>query len=265
MKRFIFALVGIYLGLAAAVVACEAAVPCALGDRSYHVLPPDDWDGQSALPVLLHFHGWARQGDLIVRHERIAGATRKRGVLLVAPNGRRKSWDFWTDDTADVAFADSVLRDVAARYPIDKTRIYVSGYSFGSAMAWRFVCASGDDIAALLAIAGTLPQSTTCPETPREVRHVHGLDDTVMDFPFGPDGDTDYPVALWRGRLGCSTEPASAPENWSAKPWLTLTRRVWDCPAGAVHLDTHPGGHFIPHGWIARQLDEIFELPFSYP
>ena len=38
-----------------------------------------------------------------------------------------------------------------------------------------------------------------------------------------------------------------------------------DCSAGRVSLDIHPGGHFIPHGWIARQLDELLDLPFSYP
>ena len=33
----------------------------------------------------------------------------------------------------------------------------------------------------------------------------------------------------------------------------------------SVTLDIHPGGHFIPHGWIARQLDELMGLPPSYP
>lgn len=242
---------------------CHAEVPCQLGDRSYHVKEPDGWDGVSPLPVLLHFHGWQRQGTLIVRHSRISGATRRRGVLLLAPNGLGKSWDWWHEDTVNIAFAEAVIEDAARRYPIDRSRIYVSGYSWGSSMAWRFVCASGNDIAALLAISGTLDPSETCPETPGEVRHVHGLTDTVMDFPFGPGGDATGPVRLWRTRFGCG-EPADA-SRWTATGHLSFDRTEWDCGAHRVTLDVHPSGHFIPRGWIARQLDELLGRPPSYP
>ena len=58
---------------------------------------------------------------------------------------------------------DRVLEDVAKRYPIDPERIYVSGYSFGGAMAWRYVCQSGNDVAALLAVAGSIRQTEDLP------------------------------------------------------------------------------------------------------
>lgn len=243
---------------------CHAEVPCPLGARSYHVKEPDDWDGVSPLPVLLHFHGWARQGSLVVKHQRISGATRRRGVLLVAPNGQGRSWDFWTSGTKDVDFARAVLEDVKARYPVDAAHVFVSGYSYGSAMAWRFVCEDGADIRALLAISGTLRQDETCATTPQEVRHVHGLRDTVMDFPFGPDADRTFPVALWRKAMGCGD--ARAAGSWNAVSFLTHERTVWDdCARGRVSLDVHTGGHFIPHGWIARQLDEVLGRAPSYP
>ncbi|MEM9551318.1 MAG: PHB depolymerase family esterase [Pseudomonadota bacterium] len=240
-------------------------IPCAIGERSYHLREPDGWDGQNALPVLLHFHGWMRQGDLVVKHDRIASATRKRGVLLVAPNGQRRTWDFWSSETPDVGFAAEVLADVARRYPVDPARIYVSGYSYGSAMAWRYVCENGRDVAALLAVAGTLRQTEDCPQAPKSVRHVHGLKDRVMDFPYGPGGETTYPVQLWRAAYACGVgEPRG---QWQAVDWLVLERVIWeDCASGGpVVLDTHSGGHFIPHGWIARQLDELLDLEFSYP
>lgn len=244
---------------------CHLDVPCELGDRSYHVKEPDEWDGETPLPVLLHFHGWMRTGALPVKHGRISGATRRRGVLLLAPNGNGRTWDFWDNDTGDVAFAAAVIEDAAKHYPIDRSRIYVSGYSYGSAMAWRYVCENGNDVAALIAVSGTLRQSEQCPQGPREVRHVHGLADTVMDFPVGRGEDTTYPVALWRDKFGC-TEGESA-GDWHAVDFLTFQRTVWaDCSAGGpVTLDVHPGGHFIPHGWIARQLDELLGRAPTYP
>ncbi len=241
---------------------CHAETRCEIGPRSYNVREPDGWDGVTPLPVLLHFHGWGRQGELIVQHARIAGATRLRGVLLLAPNGQGRTWNFRAG-SPDVAFARAVIEDAATRYPIDRDRIYVSGYSFGAIMAWRFACEAGSGVAALLSISGTLPQDTDCPQAPREVRHVHGLDDGVIDFPMGPGGDTTYPVALWRARMGCGDGRAAG--TWSVVDFLTLTRTEWDCAQGRVNLDVHPGGHFIPHGWIGRQLDELLGRPPTYP
>lgn len=236
---------------------CVDQIPCPLGERSYHVKLPDNWDGSSPMPVMLHFHGWARQGTLIVKHGRISGATRTRNVLLLAPNGHNKSWNFWSSGTGDVAFARAVLEDAAKRYPIDRENIFVSGYSYGSAMAWRFVCDDGADIRALLAVSGTLDQTEDCAAAPNEVRHVHGLRDNVMDFPFGPGGDTLFPVQLWRDKLGCADPTGSAEYATTEKD--RFARTVWaNCSDGrSVTLDLHPRGHFIPRGWFARQLDEL--------
>ena len=243
---------------------CHDETPCFIGARSYHLKEPDDWDGVTPLPVLLHFHGWMRQGDLIVHHGRISGASRRRGVLLLAPNGRDRTWGFRSSGSGDVAFAAAVIEDAAKRYPIDRERIFVSGYSYGSAMAWRYACDNGNGVAALLAVSGTLRQSETCAEAPREVRHVHGTSDTVMDFPFGPGGDTTFPVALWRSRMGCGKGENKG--TWRVTEHDLFTRTVWnDCDTGRVILDVHDRGHFIPRGWIARQLDELLGLEPSYP
>ncbi|MEM7074147.1 MAG: polyhydroxybutyrate depolymerase [Pseudomonadota bacterium] len=244
--------------------ACHEQTPCSIGLRSYHVLEPEGWDGVTPMPVLMHFHGWQRQGTLIVKHGRIAGATRRRGVLLVAPNGARKTWDFWRSGSPDVSFARAVLNDVMERYPVDQDRIYVSGYSWGNNMAWRFVCEDGADVAALLGISGALAQDEQCSTAPGEVRQVYGLKDTVLDFPYGPDGGTEHAVKLWRDMLGCD-EPSPA-KDWRITEHDQFTRSVWPaCVRGRVTLDIHERGHFIPRGWMARQLDELLDLPYAYP
>lgn len=242
---------------------CLLDTPCEIGDRSYHLRLPDGWDGVTPMPVLLHFHGWGRQGDLIINHDRIASATRKRGVLLVAPNGLGRSWSFWSEGSGDTDFAETVLAEVQARYPVDPDRIFVSGYSYGGAMSWRFACETQVDVAALLSISGTIRQTETCATHPDRVHHVHGLADTVMDFPMGPEEDTTYPTALWRQDMDCDHSDTHV--AWQAREWLTFDRVSWTCAQGDVTLDIHPGGHFIPHGWIARQLDDLLELPHSYP
>lgn len=237
---------------------CALEVPCLIGDRSFHARLPDGWDGKSKLPVLLHFHGWGRQGPLIMKHRRIAGATRKLGVLLLAPNGLGRSWNFWTPDTNDVEFASAVLDAAASRWPIDRSQIYVSGYSYGSAMAWRYVCAEGKRINALLAVSGSFPDQEEQCSAPVNIRHVHGTSDTVMDYPFGPDGTVESAVRLWRDLNLCETEPDTR-EDWQAVKILPFVRHSWlSCESGkSVILDVHERGHFIPRFWIETQLKQL--------
>ena len=258
MKSVIIAAL-LCIGFPAIADICTGQTPCQLGDRSYHVREPADWDGTSPLPVMLHFHGWARQGTLIVKHSRISGATAPRGVLLLAPNGVNKTWDFWSPDSPDTDFAARVIEDAAKRYPIDRANIFVSGYSYGSIMAWRFACEAPVEVRALLAVAGTLDQFETCETAPVEVRHVHGLKDNVLDFPFGPDGDQTYPVQLWRDRLNCSAETSVSSYETTPKDQFERTRWA-SCDDGAtVTLDVHKRGHFIPKGWFAKQLDDLLQ------
>ncbi|MEM7213944.1 MAG: polyhydroxybutyrate depolymerase [Pseudomonadota bacterium] len=236
---------------------CIGNIPCQLGDRSYHVLPPDNWDGKSALPVLLHFHGWGRQGPVPVNHQHIGGAARKAGVLLIAPNGLGKSWAFWRAGSRDTDFAKEILKDVKKNYPVDLSRIYVSGYSWGSSMAWRFSCEAGNHVTVLLGISGTFyDQSEDCDTGPVEVRHVHGLKDTVMDFPYGPNGEETGPVRLWQRINGCTAEPTG---NGSWETTQKFTHYVWEnCSSGkSIRLDVHGGGHWIAKGWLAKQLEEL--------
>ena len=241
---------------AAPAAACEGPDPCALDGRSYHVVPPEGWDGAAPLPVHLHFHGWARQGIVPVRSPRTGGAARAAGALFVAPDGLDRTWSFRRPGSRDSAFAAAVLADVAARYPTDGTLI-VSGYSWGALMAARFACDGAAEVDALLLIAGAFPPGTPCEgPMPGRVSHVHGTTDTVLDFPYGPDGDAAHAVRLWRDKAGCGAAPARA-FDWRAVSWLTHRRSEWDCAGATVTMDVHSASHLIPRGWVARHLGEV--------
>lgn len=230
---------------------------CNIGNRSYWVLPPKGWDGKTPLPAVLYFHGWGRQGNVPVNHQHIGHATDTAGYLLIAPDGLGKSWDFWRPNSRDTEFGLAVLEQVSQALPVDQDRIYASGYSWGGSMAWRFACEAGDKIAALISISGTLyDQDEACETGPVSIHHVHGTKDTVMDYPYGPQGEEIGAVRLWLRINGCS-EKAAQTENWQTSQ--SFKRYSWTgCASGRnASLDVHQGGHWIAKGWLVRILNEL--------
>ncbi len=113
---------------------CGGDTVCPVGNRSYNILMPDDWDGVTPLPVMMHFHAFLRRGRTVIHHPRIGSETKPRGVMLVAPSAQHRAWRFWQDDPADIAFADAVLAGIKAR---SISRGSVSGRRWRGAMPAR--------------------------------------------------------------------------------------------------------------------------------
>lgn len=239
----------------AALSECGGVQACLVGERSYQAVPPKGWNGKDNLPVLIHFHGWGRTGSNVVKNAKIAGAASDTGFLLLAPNGLGKSWSFWNSSSRDVPFVEAMIADAATRWPLDRKRIYVSGFSYGAAMAWRLACERGSDYAAFLPIAGTLwnfDELQDC-SAPVTLRQVHGLKDTVMDLPLGSGGDPLFSMSPWLNKNGCK----GAPDAVSTID--IFQRNVWSsCASGHdVELELHEFGHIIPKGWMRRQLQRL--------
>lgn len=247
--------------LAAEEARCSGERPCAVGERSYHVKAPENWDGKTPLPVLLYFHGWGRTGLNPVNSAKVGGATDANSVLLVAPNGLGRSWDFWDEDSRDTPFVDKVLADVGKQWPIDWERIFVSGYSYGAAMAWRLACERGSQFAGYLSIAGTLWRQDTiqCPGGPINLAHVHGLKDNVMDLPTGVDGDPLNGISLWRRINQCEGRPDQVDKT------EVFTCYAWSsCGSGKrTSACFHKSGHLIPKGWLDQTLKQVLRDPAS--
>jgi len=230
--------------------ACGNGESCSIGKRSYQAKAPNDWDGKAPLPVLLHFHGWGRTGTNVINNQRVAGATEENGVLLLAPDGLGKSWSFWNENPRDIDFAEAVLSDAAKRWPIDQSRVYISGFSYGSAMAWALACDSGDQYAGFLGIAGTLSSINRreCATGPFTLRQVHGKEDDVMRPPWGSN------LGTWQKALSlsnCRDKDVSKAGRYVRESWAICEDNQ------SMTLDIHRGGHFIPKGWIGAQLREL--------
>ena len=269
MTRFF--LIGAVLALSAPAMAqpsCGGAdTPCELDNGSYHLRMPDQWDGVSELPVLIFYHGHRGTGRPILGNGGLATDFAGSGYLLVAPNGASlpgsdaqsypaRDAPGWRDD---VAFTRAVLDDVATQVPIDRSRIYASGFSAGGSMAWLVACEAGGDLAGMVAVAGALriPNETDCAGLAGlPILQVHGFAD--LQVPFEGRAIRDW----HQGSLWDSLEMALAQNQCRTHPDTidmgeTFWVRSWQdsCAAAPVRLAVHPGGHGLPAGWTALARD----------
>lgn len=144
-------------------------------------LPPGLERGDREWPVILYLHGRSLRGEdtsLLLRYglPRYLAEGRSIPFIVVAPQVRPP--EGWTD----VDRLAELLDEIEARYPVDRERVYVTGYSMGGGGVWRMVFAHADRFAAAVPFAAWTPRPS--PERARAVSDLpllvyHGTADEV--------------------------------------------------------------------------------------
>ncbi|MBO0682592.1 MAG: hypothetical protein J2P45_05505 [Candidatus Dormibacteraeota bacterium] len=222
--------------------------------RSYQLYVPRGVDAQSRLPLLVSLHGLGANGSIqnAATHWSSfddAQAARGSGFLLALPNGFRDLWYWGSEDSYDVRFLFQVIAQLEKSGCVDRTRIYVDGWSEGAYMAQRMACASGDPnvdpqgiaVAAVHAYAGGDPVvfgpcAAQASSAPPRILISQGLDDLLID-----PQEVAFPAfQAWGVRYSCV--PVAAPfttaqelsgcRNGTRVDWWPIrgfTHLTWSC------------------------------------
>ena len=235
------------LALLAFALAAEATLAAALapGDyefalthqglrRSYLVhMPPQAAQGK-ALPVVLNFHGGGSNAEVQKSYSRMDRSADRDGYIALYPNGsagignRFLTWNAGACcgpaaalQIDDVGFVQAILDELPRRTPIDTGRIYATGLSNGSMMAYRVAAELSARIAAVAGVAGAMAIDRFAPSLSVPVMHVHSTGDHIAryDGGLGPPStrlDTrnmNVPVEValkkWIDHDGCPVRPAT--------------------------------------------------------
>ena len=175
--------------------------------------------------------------------------------------------DVPNNNADDVGFLREVVAQVAAAHPVDTTRVYVTGHSYGCIMAQRVLAQASDLVAAVACFAGALTLSNdlgvfpltelSSEYTPRPLMVIHGNADVTLPyanvpasyfpgpyFVLGAEGN----LALWGGHNGCPGDAATETPNDN------YTLHEIDCNGVVSALVEVPGvGHspfYSPDGLI---------------
>ena len=105
----------------------------------FSVYVPETWDGQSAMALVVALHGGSGHGrDFLWSWVRDA---RSRGVLVLSPTSQDRTWSLMGPDV-DAEPLERMVESVAARYPIDRARVLLTGMSDGG--TYTFLCGLRD-------------------------------------------------------------------------------------------------------------------------
>ena len=115
--------------------------------RSYEIYVPSTYDGSTAVPVVLNFHGFTSSGIGQQENTQMDETAAREGFIVVYPNGLDNSWNAGVccgrsaeTNVDDVGFTRAVVEDLGARGCIDTARVYATGMSNGGFLSHRLAC-----------------------------------------------------------------------------------------------------------------------------
>jgi polyhydroxybutyrate depolymerase len=209
--------------------------------RSYLVHVPPAAGPARPRPVVINFHGGGGNARVQKAYTRMDDAADREGFIAVYPNGtgglggRLLTWNAGTccgvaaaSQVDDVGFVLAVLDDLGRRVTFDSTRVYATGLSNGSMMAYRLAAEAPHRIAAVAGVAGAMTLPRFAPALPIPVLHIHSVDDgrALYDGGLGPAfplTDTrvfhqpvESMLEKWRVHNGCPAQPEVSGPSFGA-------------------------------------------------
>ena len=241
--------------------------------REYLLYVPPSYDPSKPAPLVISLHpamSWPAAQMEFSRWNTVAD---EHGILVVYPSGTGRGPKVWfmrgratPSRMPDVVFISDLIDRIAASYAVDRTRIYVDGFSNGGGMAFVLSCTLSDRIAAvgMVAAARSLDFSWCTDRRPMPSIAFHGTADAFASYAGGktPVGPDVFPAvraftADWARRNRCDSVAA---ESEVAEDVVRLDYTDCADDADVVLYTVNGGGHQWPGG---RRLPEFLVGHYS--
>ena len=190
-------------------------------ERTYSFYVPASYSPSESIPMLLGLHGLSSSGEAFAEHRDFRPIADTANFIMVHPDGSTllgiRYWnygDIFGSTVDDVGFLEALIDTISAQYNVHQKRIYCTGMSNGSFMAYYLACQS-DRFAAIGAVTGSMSVNmyNSCnPAHPIPVIHIHGTEDPINPY----NGTStmkaiEETVLFWAEQNNCDLNPEIIP------------------------------------------------------
>ncbi len=241
-------------------------------------VPPAD-PPSSGAAVLLAYHGGGGNPEQYQPTAGLDAVADREGLVVVYPAGTGQvegtfTWNagpgccgFARDEGVDdVGFSLSIIRELAKLHPIDTMRVFATGHSNGSMMAYRLAAEAPGKVAGAVGVAGTMQLPTVTPGGPVPLLHIHSEDDPRAFYFGGVREDRIHPpvsemLELWASANGCGATGAEVESKMgipgSQDDGHTARLLRWTCTSAPLeHWRLTGAGH----SWPGHRISAAREL-----
>lgn len=234
-------------------------------DRLYFLHVPKSLPSSKAAPLVLVFHGGGGHAVNMPKFTQFDPLADAEGFFVAYPDSFNKSWNDGRglSPADDVGFVRLLIEQVQHAYKIDHKRIYATGISNGGFFAMRLACDLSQKVAAVAAVAATMPVPLVAlcrPSAPVSAMFIHGTKDPLVHINGGPIGvrrDRGSAVSLkeavefWRNWDRTSPNSVAEEVSQPGRDSTQVHREVYDSGRDGTEVVVYVvegGGHTWPGG-----------------
>lgn len=132
--------------------------------RTYRLYVPSTYNPDVPMPAVLALHGRTQNGAAMAITTEMNFYAERDGYIAIYPDGIDDGWSYLGDlmpaafdpRVDDTVFLPQLIDDLAQDFNIDRSRVYVTGFSNGGFMTLRLACENYDDFAAFAAVGAAM-------------------------------------------------------------------------------------------------------------
>ena len=162
-------------------------------NRSFYLHLPPHFSAQGRYPLVILLHGHNNNGSNVIGQTKMDAVADRYGFILAAPNGTGRFGRFgltWNVGTCcgsaqekhidDIGFLATLIDTLKRVFPIDSTRIAITGFSAGGMLALRTACDRPEIATVYVNVQGTMPDTACAAHRPVSMLLFAGDDDEDM-------------------------------------------------------------------------------------
>jgi polyhydroxybutyrate depolymerase len=161
--------------------------------RSWITYVPASYDPAKPTPLVVLLHGRPSSATEMAVITRMHEVADRHGFIVTYPEGLNNEWNAFYDLTGqrsiapqdDVAFLKTLTEDLGQDFNIDRSRMYIGGFSNGGFMTIRMACSASDVFAGFAVVSAelyTVLKDVCRRSRPSPILLMHGTEDPSVPY-----------------------------------------------------------------------------------